>query len=207
MTNERTNDRRKSPRPVSARAGLHNEDRLICVDDQDVTARSHRGEKSNRRQNEIEPNVDLDVVNMIKGASNSGHVRLTIAPSNVKPMKVNPSQKTKSLPSLNDERMYHDGANPELYNNSWAPYDGSFPGQSQAPSMVKYLSTSRLDQPTNYPYTDRPQSAHAFDSYRGQTYRPTLTTSQSYLPTEPWPRKRFSPLIFLDLSALNGGIF
>lgn len=31
-----------------ARAGLHNEDRLICVDDQDVTARSHRGKNSIR---------------------------------------------------------------------------------------------------------------------------------------------------------------
>ena len=169
------------PDSPAARAGLHNEDRLICVDDQDVTNRSHR-----------------DVVNLIKGASNYGHVRLTIAPSNVKPLKVNPSQKTKSLPSLNDERMYHDGANPELYNNSWGPYDGSFPGQSQQPSMVKYMSTSRLDQPAPYPYTVGAQSAHAFVSYRGQTYRPTLTTSQSYVPAEPWPRKRFSSLFFFQ---------
>lgn len=129
---------------------------------------------------------------MIKNASNYGHVRLTISPSNVKPLtKMNASNKTKSLPSLNDERMYQEGANRDPYGSSWTPYDGSFPGQSQTPSMVKYLSTSRLDQPSGYPYGDRPQSAHAFDTYRSQTYRPALITSQSYLPTDPWPRKRF----------------
>jgi len=160
------------PDSPAARAGLHNEDRLICVDDQDVTNRSHR-----------------EVVNMIKSASGYGHVRLTIAPNNIKPLKVNQSQKTKSLPSLNDERMYQGSVNPELQNNSWGPYDATFSGQGQQPSMVKYLSTSRLDQPTIYPYTDRPQSAHAFDSYRPQTYRSTVTANTAYAPTDPWPRK------------------
>ena len=127
---------------------------------------------------------------MIKNASNHGHVRLTISPSNVKPLiKPTANNKTKSLPSLNDERMYHEGGNGEFSNNSWAPYDGSFPGQNPSNSMVKYLSTPRLDQPGHSSvYTDRPQSAHAFDTYRSQTHRPALITSQPYLPTDPWPR-------------------
>lgn len=137
----------------------------------------------------------LDVVAMIKNASNAGVLRLTISPSNIKPLS-KPNSKTKSLPSLNDERMYTaGGAYPDGYNNSsWSPYDGSFGGQPQqaAPSsIVKYMSTSRLDNAgiSPRPYQERPYSAHGFDSYRPQVYRPAPLTSQPYLPSDPWPRK------------------
>ena len=58
--------------------------------------------------------------------------------------------------------------------------------------MVKYLSTSRLDNTglAAQPYQERPYSANGFDSYQRQPYRPTFLTSQPYLPTDPWPRKK-----------------
>ena len=99
--------------------------------------------------------------------------------------------KTKSLPSLTDERMYHDGNNPD-HLSSWSPYDGSFGGgHQQPPTMVKYLSTSRLDNAGLSPplYPERPYSAHGYDTYQRQPYRSTFPTSQPFLPTDPWPRK------------------
>jgi hypothetical protein len=87
--------------------------------------------------------------------------------------------------------MYNDGNNFDQYTNSWSPYDGSFGGQQQPPPMVKYLSTSRLDHSglSQQSYQDRPYSANGFDTDQRQPYRPTFLTSQSYLPTDPWPRK------------------
>jgi hypothetical protein len=91
--------------------------------------------------------------------------------------------------------MYNDGNNPEQFT-SWSPYDGSFGGGQQQPTpsstMVKYLSTSRIDHagvspPTSYP--ERPYSAHGFDTYQRQPSRSTFLTSQPYLPTDPWPSK------------------
>lgn len=137
----------------------------------------------------------------MKNAGNSGVVRLLISPNNVKPLTKPSSSKisgkTKSLPSLNDERMYHD-ANRGDPSGSWAPYDGAFPAPHQQPppssaSMVKYMSTSRLDHtgvsspPSHYP--ERPYSAHGFDTYQRQTYRSPFLASQPYLPTDPWPSK------------------
>ena len=157
--------------------------------------------------NDHEPNVIchadfylalIDVVALIKSASNNGVVRLLISPSNIKPLNKPSSTskttvKTKSLPSLNDERMYNDGNNFDQYANSWSPYDGPLVGQYQPPasSMVKYMSTSRLDNTglAPQPYQERPYSANGFDSYQRQPYRPTFLTSQPYLPTDPWPRK------------------
>lgn len=135
----------------------------------------------------------IEVVALIKNASNNGVARLLIAPSNIKPLNKpsSKSNKTKSLPSLNDERHYADGRNPDQYA-VWSPYDGTFNGSQQPGSMVKYLSTSRLDTAgVSSPMpTDRPYSAHGFDTYqRQQPSRSTLFASQSYLPTDPWPRK------------------
>ncbi|CAF0822274.1 unnamed protein product [Adineta steineri] len=168
--------RNVKPESPAARAGLHNEDRLIEVNDENITQRPHR-----------------DVVALIKNASNNGVVRLLISPSNIKPLNKPSSRnsvKTKSLPSLNDERMYYDGNNLDQYT-TWSPYDGSFGGQQQPPAMVKYLSTSRLENAglssSNYP--ERPYSAHGFDTYQRQQNRSALLTSQPYLPTDPWPRK------------------
>ncbi|CAF1230905.1 unnamed protein product [Rotaria sordida] len=168
--------RNVKPDSPAARAGLHNEDRLIEVNDENVTHKPHR-----------------DVVALIKNASNNGVARLLISPSNIKPLNKPSSRtsiKTKSLPSLNDERIYSDGRNFDQYT-SWSPYDGSFGGQQQPPTMVKYLSTSRLDQTgVAQPfYSDRPYSAHGFDTYQRQPPFRSTFTSQSYLPTEPWPRK------------------
>ncbi|CAF3177363.1 unnamed protein product [Rotaria sp. Silwood2] len=168
--------RNVKPESPAARAGLHNEDRLIEVNDENVTHKSHR-----------------DVVALIKNASNNGVARLLISPSNIKPLNKPSSKtsaKTKSLPSLNDERMYGDGKNFDQYT-TWSPYDGSFGGQQQPPTMVKYLSTSRLDQSGLSPplHSERPYSAHGFDTYQRQPFRTTQFTSQSYLPTDPWPRK------------------
>ncbi len=94
--------------------------------------------------------------------------------------------------------MYNDGNNPDQYT-SWSPYDGTFAGQQQPPSsaagMTKYLSTSRIDHTGASPppfYPDRPYSAHGFDTYQRQTYRPPFLTSQPYLPTDPWPSKMIS---------------
>lgn len=140
------------------------------------------------------------MVGLIKNASNNGVVRLLISPNNVKPLTKPSSKasgKTKSLPSLNDERMYHDGNRGDP-SGSWSPYDGSFPVSPPPPptsaSMVKYLSTSRLDNtgvssPLPY-YPERPYSAHGFDTYQRQTYRSPFLASQPYLPTDPWPSKR-----------------
>ena len=142
----------------------------------------------------------LDVAALVKNASNNGLVRLLISPSNIKPLNKPSSRasaKTKSLPSLNDERMYYDGNNVDQYTSSWSPYDGSFATQpQQQPAMVKYMSTPRLDNVglTSAGYPDRPYSAHGFDTYQRQQNRSALITSQPYLPTDPWPRK-----IFLDL--------
>ncbi|CAF3566014.1 unnamed protein product [Rotaria sp. Silwood1] len=168
--------RNVKPDSPAARAGLHNDDRLIEVNDENVTHKPHR-----------------DVVALIKNASNNGVARLLISPSNIKPLNKpssKPTTKTKSLPSLNDERMYNDGKNFDQYT-SWSPYDGTFGGQQQPPTMVKYLSTSRIDQSGVSPpmHSDRPYSAHGFDTYQRQPFRSTFLTSQSYLPTDPWPRK------------------
>jgi hypothetical protein len=143
---------------------------------------------------------------MIKNASNQGLLRLTISPSNIKPLsKSSTNSKAKSLPSLNDERIYHDGTTTDGYNtNAWSPYDGSFSGhiQSGAPpassSMVKYMSTSRIDHAGVSPHTyqDRPYSSQGFDTYKSQALRPSaFLTSQPYLPTDPWPRKNISLFI------------
>lgn len=137
-----------------------------------------------------------DVVALIKNASNNGVVRLLISPSNIKPLNktsTKQSGKTKSLPSLNDERMYNDGNNPDQYT-SWSPYDASFANQQNPSTIVKYLSTSRLDNtglsPSSY-YPERPYSAHGFDTYQRQPpYRSALLTSQPYVPTDPWPSKQ-----------------
>ncbi|UJR14959.1 hypothetical protein I4U23_001938 [Adineta vaga] len=171
--------RNVKPESPAARAGLHNEDRLIEVNDENITNRPHR-----------------DVVALIKNASNNGVVRLLISPSNIKPLNKPSSRgsaKTKSLPSLNDERMYYDGNNFDQYTSSWSPYDGSFGTQQQPSTIVKYQSTPRLDNVglTSAGYPDRPYSAHGFDTYQRQQNRSALLTSQPYLPTDPWPRKIF----------------
>ncbi|CAF3266956.1 unnamed protein product [Rotaria socialis] len=167
--------RNVKPDSPAARAGLHNEDRLIEVNDENVTRKTHR-----------------DVVALIKTASNNGVARLLISPSNIKPLNKpsSKSAKTKSLPSLNDERIYNDGRNFDQYG-AWSPYDVSFGGPQQPPNMVKYLSTSRLDHVGTSPgmHSDRPYSANGFDTYQRQPFRSTFFASQSYLPTEPWPRK------------------
>lgn len=136
----------------------------------------------------------------MKNAGNSGVVRLLISPYAIKPLSKPSSSKvsgkTKSLPSLNDERIYHDANRGDQFG-SWSPYDGAYPASQQQPqppsSMVKYLSTSRLDHtglsaPPSY-YPERPYSAHGFDTYQRQQYRSPFLASQPYLPTEPWPSK------------------
>jgi hypothetical protein len=97
--------------------------------------------------------------------------------------------------------MYTDGVNPDQ-STSWSPYDGTFGGGQQQPTMVKYLSTSRLDHtgvsPASYP--DRPYSAHGFDTYQRQPYRSAFLTSQPYVPTDPWPRKNtINEIFFLNI--------
>jgi hypothetical protein len=148
----------------------------------------------------------LDVVGLIKNASNNGVVRLLISPSNAKPLNKPASRgsvKTKSLPSLNDERMYYDGNNPDQYT-SWSPYDGPSAGLPQPNAMVKYMSTSRLDNVgySSSGYPERPYSAHGFDTYQRQQNRSTFLTSQPYLPTDPWPRKKTMSFTFFDDRAL-----
>lgn len=131
---------------------------------------------------------------MIENATNNDVTCLVILPSN--PNQLNkPSSRasviTKSLTPVNDKRMYYDRSKPDPYTSS-SPYDGSFGNQQQQPSaMAKYVSRSHVD-PTdlsspNYP--KRPYSPYSFHAYQEQPYRSSSVTSQSYLPTDPWPRK------------------
>ncbi|CAF1349105.1 unnamed protein product [Rotaria sp. Silwood1] len=136
----------------------------------------------------VESSSKSDVVALIKNAGNNGVACLPISPSNIKPSS-RTSAKKVSLPSLNDERMYSDDKNFDRPASS-SPYDGSF-DDSQQTSMIKYLSTSRIDQPglSSPLHSERPYNAHGFDTYKKQSFRSTFLTSQSYLPTDPWPRK------------------
>lgn len=120
-----------------------------------------------------------------------GILRLTVAPSTARPAnKPIKSSHTKSLPSLNDDRIYQGETNPEFTSNGWSPYEAPVPIGRTASPMIKYMSTSRIDNTgiSNSPYTDRPYSALGYETYRQQAQRPTFLTTQPYLPTDPWPR-------------------
>ncbi|CAF1169404.1 unnamed protein product, partial [Didymodactylos carnosus] len=181
------NVKRDSP---AARAGLHNEDRVIEVNDESVVNKSHK-----------------DVSSMIKTSSINGLLRLLIQPSNIKPLSVKTvKSKTKSLPSLTDQTIYNSydseygvGQHTPYANSSYAThYDPTMShnqyGRTQVPTMVKYLSTSRVD---NLGLTDptqnyRPYSANDFLPTSVYTHPPSVINpyvSQQYAPSNPLPRK------------------
>ncbi|CAF0868518.1 unnamed protein product [Didymodactylos carnosus] len=167
----------------AAKAGVHNEDRVVEVNNENVVNKSHK-----------------DVETLIKNASNDGLLRLLIEPSNVKAVS-GTKAKTKSLTSLIDPAIYHNkgselfvGQNTPYTNNSSRPHYNPYISQkNQESTMVRHMSTSGIDNVGSFDQDYFPYNVNDFNQpphySTGSTSAINPYISQQNIPLDPLPRQ------------------